>query len=93
LKRSLVLEAAKKKLPNGKIPVVTLKDHFIKTFGKEDTPTYEAAVDAFMRSLAAYSIISYILQLKDRHNGNILIDNKGRKFSAKNPFRREINSF
>ncbi|PLW07179.1 hypothetical protein PCASD_25504 [Puccinia coronata f. sp. avenae] len=30
-----------------------------------------------MKSLVAYSIISYILQLKDRHNGNILIDKEG----------------
>ncbi len=30
-----------------------------------------------MRSLVGYSIISYILQLKDRHNGNILIDHDG----------------
>ncbi len=29
------------------------------------------------RSLAAYSVISYVLQLKDRHNGNVLIDNEG----------------
>jgi phosphatidylinositol 4-kinase len=30
-----------------------------------------------MRSLAGYSIASYLLQLKDRHNGNLLIDDHG----------------
>lgn len=27
--------------------------------------------------MAAYSIVSYIIQPKDRHNGNLLIDNVG----------------
>jgi phosphatidylinositol 4-kinase len=49
----------------------------MKTFGATDSDGYLAAVDAFKRSLAAYSIISYVLQLKDRHNGNVLIDNEG----------------
>lgn len=56
---------------------MTLKDHFIKAFGDPESVSYKAGQDAFMRSLAAYSILSYILQLKDRHNGNILIDNQG----------------
>ncbi|KAI9478220.1 MAG: kinase-like domain-containing protein [Benjaminiella poitrasii] len=30
-----------------------------------------------MRSLAGYSIACYVLQIKDRHNGNLLIDDAG----------------
>jgi hypothetical protein len=76
LKRSLTLST----IENGENPrrrIATLRDHFVKTFGAPDTDAYKAAEDAFKRSLAAYSIISYILQLKDRHNGNVLIDNEG----------------
>ncbi|BFZ59614.1 Phosphatidylinositol 4-kinase pik1alpha (PI4-kinase)(PtdIns-4-kinase) [Saitoella coloradoensis] len=57
--------------------IISLKDHYVKTFGEPGTETYVAAQDAFLKSLAAYSVISYILQLKDRHNGNILCDNEG----------------
>ena len=39
--------------------------------------SFEEAQKNFTESLAAYSVIAYILQIKDRHNGNLLIDSKG----------------
>lgn len=77
LKRSLTL-AALAASPNARSKgIATLKDHYTKTFGTPDSPAYQKAIDNFAKSLAAYSIISYVLQLKDRHNGNILIDSEG----------------
>ncbi|KAI5254578.1 hypothetical protein E4T42_02307 [Aureobasidium subglaciale] len=76
LKRSLTLSSIAAGT-NPKKRMATLYDHFIKTFGAPETASYISAVDNFAKSLAAYSVISYILQLKDRHNGNILIDNVG----------------
>jgi hypothetical protein len=77
LKRSLTL-AALAAAPNARSKgIATLQDHYVKTFGALDSPAYTKATDNFARSLAAYSIISYVLQLKDRHNGNILIDAEG----------------
>ncbi|KAG6005060.1 hypothetical protein E4U21_000516 [Claviceps maximensis] len=76
LKRSLTLAS----IDSGQNPrqrIATLRDHFVKAFGQPDSEPYKAGVDAFKRSLAAYSIISYVLQLKDRHNGNVLIDSEG----------------
>ncbi|KAK3368222.1 kinase-like domain-containing protein [Podospora didyma] len=76
IKRSLTLAT----IESGQNPrrrIATLKDHFVKAFGLPESEPYRAGVDAFKRSLAAYSMISYVLQLKDRHNGNVLIDNEG----------------
>ncbi|KAJ3391802.1 Phosphatidylinositol 4-kinase pik1alpha (PI4-kinase)(PtdIns-4-kinase) [Entophlyctis sp. JEL0112] len=55
----------------------TLYDHFIQEFGAPASKKFLKAQDAFMRSLAGYSIVCYLLQIKDRHNGNILIDKDG----------------
>ncbi|KAF1833550.1 hypothetical protein BDW02DRAFT_569993 [Decorospora gaudefroyi] len=76
LKRSLTL-ASIAAGTNPRKRIATLKDHWLKTFGEPDSEAYIAGVGAFTRSLAAYSMICYVLQLKDRHNGNLLIDNVG----------------
>jgi len=41
------------------------------------TVSFEKARDNFLRSLVGYSVICYILQIKDRHNANILMDREG----------------
>ncbi|KAL2917820.1 Phosphatidylinositol 4-kinase pik1alpha (PI4-kinase)(PtdIns-4-kinase) [Polyrhizophydium stewartii] len=56
----------------------TLYDYFVKEFGQPGCDSFQRAQDNFMRSLAGYSIICYLLQIKDRHNGNILLDLEGR---------------
>ncbi|GMF66621.1 unnamed protein product [Phytophthora fragariaefolia] len=55
----------------------TLADHFVKTYGQADSAAYKTAMTNFVRSMAAYSLACYFLQIKDRHNGNIMIDSDG----------------
>ena len=38
---------------------------------------FKEAQNNFVESLAGYSLVTYLLNLKDRHNGNIMIDMKG----------------
>lgn len=61
----------------GREAVNGLYDWFIATFGSEDSPAFQEARNNFVKSLAAYSVISYLLQFKDRHNGNIMYDTAG----------------
>ena len=43
----------------------------------QTTISFEKAQDNFLRSLVGNSLICYILQIKDRHNANILLDREG----------------
>ena len=56
----------------------TLIDYFKVMWGaNKKNKNYKAAQMNFARSLAGYSLVCYILQIKDRHNGNILMDKDG----------------
>ncbi|KAK9322891.1 kinase-like domain-containing protein [Lipomyces orientalis] len=57
--------------------VATLSEYFFRVFGVRGSERFKKAQAEFIKSLAAYSLICYILQIKDRHNGNILLDTQG----------------
>ncbi|KAM5531731.1 hypothetical protein V8D89_014580 [Ganoderma adspersum] len=61
----------------GRAKVNDLLDFFVAKYGGEDTIEFQKARLNFIQSMAAYSVVCYILQIKDRHNGNILIDGEG----------------
>ncbi|RLN66625.1 hypothetical protein BBJ29_003862 [Phytophthora kernoviae] len=66
-----------------------LRSHFEQSYGgatgnkesdniaREGTGLLRQAKLNFIHSLAAYSIVCYILAIKDRHNGNIMLDIEG----------------
>ncbi|XWS63050.1 hypothetical protein CRYUN_Cryun06bG0063500 [Craigia yunnanensis] len=55
-----------------------LYEIFQQDYGPVGSPSFEAARRNFVISSAGYAVASLLLQPKDRHNGNLLIDNAGR---------------
>ncbi|KAH8349638.1 hypothetical protein KR084_003199 [Drosophila pseudotakahashii] len=55
----------------------SLKDYFIDEYGTPTGESFRRAQKNFVQSCAAYCLISYLLQVKDRHNGNILFHSDG----------------
>lgn len=56
---------------------LSLLEYFHKEFGSENSEEFLNAQKNFVESCAAYCLISYLIQVKDRHNGNILMDCEG----------------
>lgn len=58
-------------------PGTSLRDHFVAEFGGEGSQNFKKAQRNFVESMAGYSLLCYLLQIRDRHNANILIDDTG----------------
>ncbi|XP_016534372.1 phosphatidylinositol 4-kinase beta [Poecilia formosa] len=56
---------------------LSLLDYFLQEHGSFTTEAFLTAQRNFVQSCAGYSLICYLLQVKDRHNGNILLDSEG----------------
>uniref|UniRef100_A0A6Q2WT86 Phosphatidylinositol 4-kinase beta n=1 Tax=Esox lucius TaxID=8010 RepID=A0A6Q2WT86_ESOLU len=56
---------------------LSLLDYFLQEHGSYTTEAFLTAQRNFVQSCAGYSLICYLLQVKDRHNGNILLDSEG----------------
>ncbi|KAK9071177.1 hypothetical protein SSX86_009745 [Deinandra increscens subsp. villosa] len=55
-----------------------LYEIFQQEYGPVGSTGFETARENFIVSSAGYAVASLLLQPKDRHNGNLLIDNEGR---------------
>ncbi|KAF8522290.1 kinase-like protein [Hysterangium stoloniferum] len=66
-----------RRLAEGRLGYVTLLDYFISAYGDPSSAKFARAQRNFAQSLAGYSLVTYLLQIKDRHNGNILLDRDG----------------
>ncbi|MED6192681.1 Phosphatidylinositol 4-kinase beta 1 [Stylosanthes scabra] len=66
------LHSIKSRYPN----ISSLRGFFIAKY-QENSPSFKLAQRNFVESMAGYSLVCYLLQVKDRHNGNLLLDEEG----------------
>lgn len=73
IKDSITMDALKRKIYENYKDLSSLNQFFQFHYGNQ----LEKARNNFCSSLAAYSLVCYILQIKDRHNCNILLHKDG----------------
>ncbi|GJQ84441.1 fwd [Trypoxylus dichotomus] len=56
---------------------LSLLEYFTREYGPHNSEAFLTAQNNFVQSCAAYCLISYLIQVKDRHNGNILLSSDG----------------
>lgn len=61
----------------GRAKVNNLTSFFVLKYGSQEGIEFQQARINFIQSMAAYSLLCHIVQIKDRHNGNIMIDGRG----------------
>lgn len=69
---TISISSLKRNYPNWVDLPTFFEEHY-----SEDADHLAGAKANFVESIAAYSIVCYLLQVKDRHNGNILITKNG----------------
>ena len=76
VRNAMSFDALKKRPGYGK---GGLREHLqrMTEFTADPGEAFKQAQQNFVRSLAAYSLMSYFFLFKDRHNGNILLDTAG----------------
>lgn len=77
LEGTMSLDRMKKSAANQAPGAASLRNYFDFAFGQNFTPAHQKAVQCFVKSLAAYSLVTFLLQVRDRHNANLLIDSEG----------------
>ena len=65
------------------LPSPSLSDQYFSSLASEKIPcpdflpVYKEAIENFTKSLAGYSLFTYLFSVKDRHNCNIMLDSCG----------------
>ncbi|XP_013384891.1 phosphatidylinositol 4-kinase beta [Lingula anatina] len=56
---------------------MSLMEYFVHEYGPPNSEEFLEAQRNFVSSCAGYALVCYLMQVKDRHNGNILLDAEG----------------